>query len=896
MAFGLSIYACESARALTITADFDSTITGDTNHAAIEAGINSAIATYETMFLNPINVTITFTEDPTGLGGSLTNYQNDTYTDYRLKLAASATSTSDTTALAHLPTQTKNPVNNNNNVTLATANAAALGIFVDPVSNSVGGQIFLNPSIMNLTRTSINPNKYDLIAVVEHELDEVLGLGSALVNGSNGQPAPTGPIMPMDLFRYNQSGVRSFNTGTDSTTQAYFSLDGTTHIARFNQTSDSSTGGDFGDWWSFSGTQTPEVQDAYGTPGIVLDVGTAEKTALDAIGYTLLTKFTWNATGNASSPVDGSQTWSSTTGSKWWSGTSNSVWKNSPVQNAQFGTPGTPGTTAYTVTLGTAITVGTMTFANQRYTIAAGPNALTINGGILAVADGTVASPVILGADNSWETVGTATLTVSGNVSGGFGITKQGPGTLIISGSNTYTGTTTVNSGILQLNSAGALPAGANVVVAGGALDIHGQTISIGDLGFGDGASLEVASITDSGATAGSLTLGGDVTYTGTFNGGFTYSSPVTIAHDIQLASGTHHFTSPDTALGNNYDIVISGALTGSGGVTKDGANFYMALTGANTYSGATVINAGFFYAAAANTLSSASAVIVNSAGVLSLNPTVAQTGVVVGDYNQTIGSLAGAGFVILDAATLTMGGDGTSTTFSGTISGTGGIVHKTGAGTLTLSGANTYTGNTFVDAGTILVSGSIAGLTRVNSGGTLEGTGTTANIVAVSGGTVLPGTTTGAGLLKSKSFTLSSGAHLSLELGGTTGTGTSGTLYSELKVTGTVALGGDVQFSFFGGYTPQVNDIFYIILNDGIDAPTGTFSNAVGGVITSGGIQYQVNYAANGDAGSAANDVSLKVIAVPEPGAGLLALTGLAAGLGGLRPRRGGRGRFASR
>lgn len=157
----------------------------------------------------------------------------------------------------------------------------------------------------------------------------------------------------------------------------------------------------------------------------------------------------------------------------------------------------------------------------------------------------------------------------------------------------------------------------------------------------------------------------------------------------------------------------------------------------------------------------------------------------------------------------------------------------------------------------------------------------------AVSGGTVRPGSSTGAGLLKTSSFTLASGAHLSLELGGTTGTGTSGTLYSELKVTGTVTLGGDVQFSLFGGYTPHVNDIFYIILNDATELPTGTFSNAVGGVITSAGIQYQVNYAANGDGGATANDVSLQVIAIPEPGAGVLSLAGLAIAVGGARRRR---------
>ncbi|WP_155487144.1 autotransporter-associated beta strand repeat-containing protein, partial [Vibrio harveyi] len=69
--------------------------------------------------------------------------------------------------------------------------------------------------------------------------------------------------------------------------------------------------------------------------------------------------------------------------------------------------------------------------------------------------------------------------------------------------------------------------------------------------------------------------------------------------------------------------------------------------------------------------------------------------------FNQTIGSLTGAGSVTLGAATLTAGGDNSSTPFSGTITGTGGLT-KTGTGTLTLSGANGYFGATLVDAGTL--------------------------------------------------------------------------------------------------------------------------------------------------------------------------------------------------
>jgi autotransporter-associated beta strand protein len=71
---------------------------------------------------------------------------------------------------------------------------------------------------------------------------------------------------------------------------------------------------------------------------------------------------------------------------------------------------------------------------------------------------------------------------------------------------------------------------------------------------------------------------------------------------------------------------------------------------------------------------------------------------------NQTIGSLAGAGSVTLGSATLTTGNDNTSTTFSGAISGTGGLT-KIGSGVLTLSGSNTYSGGTTINAGTLAVS-----------------------------------------------------------------------------------------------------------------------------------------------------------------------------------------------
>jgi hypothetical protein len=132
---------------------------------------------------------------------------------------------------------------------------------------------------MNLSRMGPqDPAKYDLMAVVSHEIDEALGFGSALNGHNNGDPAPTGPVFPEDLYRYHQNGTRTFDTNIN--TQAFFSIDGgATDLARFNQT----VGGDFSDWFS-TGSHTPQVQDAFGTPGAQPNLG-VELTGLDVIGY-----------------------------------------------------------------------------------------------------------------------------------------------------------------------------------------------------------------------------------------------------------------------------------------------------------------------------------------------------------------------------------------------------------------------------------------------------------------------------------------------------------------------------------------------------------------------------------------------------------------------------------
>jgi hypothetical protein len=273
------LLAALPARAqVVITPTWDSSITSDPNGATIMATIDSALAVYASTFSTPLSVTITFTETNTGLGENLTYAGVAQYSDYVSLLQASATSANDFVALAHLPLQLNNPVTNTTGVILSLPNARALGfIGADAPSGQTDSTIELNTALMNLSRSGAqNPSKYDLFTVVSHEIDEVLGLGSALnISSANN---PNNYIRPQDLYRYDASGNRSYTTSSGAT--AYFSLDGTTDLVQFNQTGSA----DYGDW-ATSGTH--RVQDAFGTPGAQLNLSPVEITALDTIGYTL---------------------------------------------------------------------------------------------------------------------------------------------------------------------------------------------------------------------------------------------------------------------------------------------------------------------------------------------------------------------------------------------------------------------------------------------------------------------------------------------------------------------------------------------------------------------------------------------------------------------------------
>jgi hypothetical protein len=268
-----------AASYITFTATFDYGTLGMADQATFTSTINSALDFYSTTLQtpNPLNVGILFKADESvGLGQNTTYYATTSYSAFRAGLVANASSSTDTTALSHLPSGPNNPVNGSSTVQSSLPLLRALG-YSAAAPGGVDSTVSFKTSLMNLDRTSQTAFQYDLLQVAYHEINEVLGFTSAL---RSGEPVPTSsePIGVADLFRYDGSGNRSFTT--DGSALSYFSIDGSAHLAGFNQNS----GGDYGD---FNG-MGPNVQDAFSTPGLQLDNAVAEKTALEVIGYNLI--------------------------------------------------------------------------------------------------------------------------------------------------------------------------------------------------------------------------------------------------------------------------------------------------------------------------------------------------------------------------------------------------------------------------------------------------------------------------------------------------------------------------------------------------------------------------------------------------------------------------------
>ena len=460
----------------------------------------------------------------------------------------------------------------------------------------------------------------------------------------------------------------------------------------------------------------------------------------------------------------------------------------------------------------------TLIIYGSTYTYAAEP--LTINGTATlrtssnSTTDiGTYTGPITLGSNTTFSAMeATDVITISGVISGSYNVTTAGLGTVIFGGTNNYVGTTTISAGTLKLGAAGVIPDASGVTVTG-TLDMNTFNETVGSISgagtinniSGGGTPVltcgeDNTSTTFSGSIqntsgtvsltkkgTGALTLSGSSSYSGTstisagtilveasvalntnsplgnaasavilgdantttnnstpqlkLNGAYTFARPITIAD--QATSGFYYiggttdnnatfsglitfnqsFSVTQVATTGGNTLTISGGITGGkagtntfyfdnagsinvtttaisngSGTTKLGKSGIgtTTLSVANTYTGQTFIQGGILKAGVATSAFGSNSYLYmdNTSGV-ALDIT---------GYNNNIGSITGGGTtggnITLGAATLTVGGDNTSpAAFDGIISGTGSLT-KTGSGTITLSKSNTYTGTTSVSAG----------------------------------------------------------------------------------------------------------------------------------------------------------------------------------------------------
>ena len=496
-----------------------------------------------------------------------------------------------------------------------------------------------------------------------------------------------------------------------------------------------------------------------------------------------------------------------------------------------------------------------------------GSSALTINSAKLRVDAASAFSyttPVTLSGTGTVEVSNAANTARFGAFSGGGGLTKEGPGTMELNGSSTYSGDTLIKNGTLRL---------------------------VGDQ-FSPGLAVKFVQGADSGP----------ISQQNTFNAWLAtrqlYLNTTTVAYP----SARTRLWYPDYA-GHFQDLGFNSTNlpTLSGGQLSD--NYSMSMTGklmintAGTYQfglnsddasmlwidGVTVVNNNHDQGMEdqnnpENGGGQASGSIALTAGFHDI-----QIGYYEGDGGTTgsiplISTITDNGTLVINHSnTMTQGLD------FGLISGTGGFI-QAGTGKTIFNLANTYAGATLVNAGTLVVNGTLSGSTEVNSGGTLAGSnGTLRSVTVESSGAFSPGSNENpiGSLTVNGDLELKASSNFNVQFD------TDGGFVDAITVNGNLTIVTGAVFN--------VNDIgsapdgFLNFPND-IITYSGTWNGGTflgmqdDSIFTSEGVSYLISYDDNDINGLGLHAVTLKI--VPEPGAVVSLLGGLGLLLG-LRRRR---------
>lgn len=692
---------------------------------------------------------------------------------------------------------------------------------------AAGNDVTLNSGTLNVGGTfTANAGKVITVTgsgTLDVDVNQTLTLGTA------GQLSGSGTLTKAGNGTLTLSGDNSATFAGNTTINA-----GTVRVTAENNLGKATNGVilnggtlNIGGTFTNSSTKTITVQ------------GTSSKLSIDS-GSTLTMASTSQLLGTAPVTVSGAGTLSFT-------GNQNAFTGNTTVSGATLALSGTAGTatgiTAFSVTDRGMLSIddSSLSSADRIGNTAT----ISLNGGTLRYISGAAGT----------ETVGALTL-----AGGGSSVELSSPsGKSVFTIASLTQGTADATVNFVNLNggtlgNAGkndpnitltAAPTLVNSIIGGWATiqetsssPLHFAGLSGNNVSALSGGSIEARAQSFWGSTD-NVQPSGDVTGSGKLSVNRTINS-LTLATGIDvdlnantltigtgglIAQGTSFLTNGTLTVGTSgvggtlyAHVDTGGVLTDNAVLANNGAGSVslvkadagtLILGGNNTYSGATYVNGGTLQLGAAGVIPDGSALTVATGGTFDLN-----------GLSETVGSIAGGGSITNSSGTLTAGGNNASTTFSGVISGGGGLT-KAGTGTLTLSGVNTYTGNTALNAGTVSVSQE-------------SNLGASANGVVFNGGT----------LNVSESFTANSAKVLTMTGNGTIDVNSGKTLAftsaSDLTGTGnltksgagTLTLGGASSYS--GNLVINGGELKVQGLNTDVDALLTT--TRVGNLTGSGG------------------------------------------------------------
>ena len=444
--------------------------------------------------------------------------------------------------------------------------------------------------------------------------------------------------------------------------------------------------------------------------------------------------------------------------------------------------------TGKTIVNGGTLEVSTIDDGGAISTIGAATNApanIVLNGGKFSFTGATASIDrgFTLGANNGTFSIGTTTTTLSttGKITGSGSLIKEGAGRLALGSSNDYTGGTIIKAGSISLLTDIANTSGLGAIDT---ITFQGGSLSMFDSNTTDNTSIWNLQIPT--GYAGTLNTDGLSTISGSISGGGTFNYYTNYTGNVLMSNASK--------------------FTGFMNVTTDADGGYFALYNTNGFPGARI----------------------NLTGLSTMMYRVtANVTIPVGDLIGAATSVLGAGGTAACTVTWEIGNRNANSTFSGAITnaqytGTGAVaaIRKVGTGIWTLTNANTYTGGTTINAGTIMVnnttgSGLGTGAVTVNSGATLAGTGIVTGAVTVNtGGILSPANGTGT-FTVSNNVTIATGGILAVDIDKTV------VKNDLLSLTGALTMAGTLKVNALNTTAFAAGDVFKIVNGAVVGTPT---------------------------------------------------------------------------